>query len=162
MTIKNSMLTHLAKKEVNSAKSKAIWYDVVFENEDTGVLGLDPQRNPPEVGQVIAYSIKEVKSASGTTTNLVEWPLPPAMRPPAEVVAPVTNPVEASTTEPAEVKAPEKQYKAPDTNRSIVRQVAIKCAVEYHASLPEKPQDPRFQVKAMAEWIEEWVFRSVE
>ena len=162
MNIRASMVTHLTQKEVTSAKSKAVWYDIVFSNEDEGVMGLKPDQAPPEVGQTISYSLEVVKTAAGKEINKIEWPLPPALRQPGEVVAPITNPVEESKTEPAEVKAPEKVLKAPDRDHLIVRQVAIKSAVDYYAQQQNNPEDPRFQIKAMAEWIEQWIFRGVE
>ena len=147
-------------KEYSNDKAK--YYDLAFENGDKGILSLPATTLPPIAGETIAYMLSDVTRKDGTKVSKVEYPLPPSMRPPAEVVAPVSNPVVESKTEPVEVKAPEKVLKAPDTDRKICRQAAMKAAVEYFVSVPEKPENPMVAMKLMAEQWEEWIFRSVE
>jgi hypothetical protein len=159
------------------------YYEVQFrEDPPNGVpniLSLPTGVNPPDLGRPIIYTTTPVDHASGTL-NKIGWPTSPQLIPAdiraahkklveagvveevQEVTQPLTNPVEAPVTEPSEVKVPEVVYKAPDRDRLIVRQVVLKAATEYIATLPDHPQDPRFQVDSLAKWMEAWIFRSAE
>jgi hypothetical protein len=149
----------LEKTEWNTPKAR--YWEITFEDHTEGVLALPPDAVPPSTANVMHYQMATVNK-NGVDTNRIIYPLSPQMVQPREVVAPVSNPVAASVTEPAEAKVPEKVYKAPDTNRSIIRQTAMKAAVEYFSSLPVKPEKPMVAMKLMAEQWEEWIFRSVE
>jgi hypothetical protein len=149
----------LEKTEWNTPKAR--YWEITFEDHTEGVLALPPDAVPPSTANVMHYQMATVKK-NGVDTNRIIYPLSPQMVQPREVVAAVENPVAASVTEPAEVKVPEKAYRAPDRDRLIVRQVALKASCDYHASLAEKPREPGLAMRLMAEWMEEWIFRSVE
>ena len=157
---------------------KAVYWEIRFRDEQSttpNILSMPPGIAPPDVGKPIIYTTTPVEHVSGMLSR-VTWPVSPQLIPaevreaykkltgdPQEVKAPVTNPVAPATTSAAEGAAPaQKPYKAPDRDRLIVRQVVIKAATEYIETLPDRPQDPRFQVASLAEWMEEWIFRSVE
>lgn len=149
---------------------KAIYWEVVFRDEKpTGanILSLPPGIAPPDVGKPIIYMTTPVEHASGPI-NRVTWPVSPQLVP-----AEVREEYKKLTGDPKEAKAPEapapegeapaqKPYKAPDTDRKIIRQACMKAAVEYFSSLPEKPQQPMLAMKIQAAQWEEWIFRSVE
>jgi hypothetical protein len=146
-------------KEYSNDKAK--YYDLAFENGDKGILSLPATTLPPIAGETIAYILSDVTRKDGSKVSKVEYPLPPSMRPPAEVVAPVSNPVVESKTEPVEVKAPEKAYKAPDRDRFIVRQSCIASAANLvaHMTMDVRNVDTVIEV---ARRLEEEVYRSVE
>jgi len=143
------------------SNKKASYWDIEFEDGTKGTLSLDPASPPPSTAHTMAYQVNPVVK-DGVSVNRIIYPLSPQMVQPKEVVAPVSNPVAGSVTEPAEVKVPEVAYKAPDRDTLIVRQVVLKAATEYIATLPDRPQDPRFQVDSLAKWMEAWIFRSTK
>lgn len=157
---------------------KAVYWEIRFRDEQSttpNILSMPPGIAPPDVGKPIIYTTTPVEHVSGMLGR-VTWPVSPQLIPaevreaykkltgdPQEVKAPVTNPVAPATTSAAEGAAPaQKTYKAPDTDRKIIRQACMKAAVEYFSGLPEKPQQPMVAMKLQAEQWEEWIFRSVE
>jgi hypothetical protein len=165
-----------------TAKDKT-YYEVQFREEPPNgvpnILSLPTGVNPPDLGRPIIYTTTPVERAGGQL-NKIGWPTSPQLIPAdiraahkklveagvveevAEVTQPVTNPVEAPVTEPSEVKVPEVVLVAPDTDRKIVRQSVLKCAVDYWSRQGTSPENPGVAIRLMAEWMEEWVFRGVE
>jgi hypothetical protein len=139
--IKTSLLTHIAKRE-DISTTKAHWYDVIFANEDMGVMAANPQNIPPVVGDTLHYRTKATKSKAGEDVTLIEWVLPPSMRPEPE---PTVTASEA---------------RRPDRETLIVRQSCMKAAVDFVCHLP-MDQRHHEQIVQTMRLLEAEVLRSV-
>lgn len=161
------------------AQDKTYW-EVQFREEPpngvSNVLSVMKGFSPPDIGKPILYTTTPIEHAGGPI-NKISWPVSPQLIPadvrqayeklrsagvveemPGEVTQPIENPVVSTAVGSAQ--APEKPYKAPDTDRKICRQAAMKAAVEYFAAVPNKPEQPMLAMKLMAESWEEWIYRT--
>jgi hypothetical protein len=161
------------------AQDKTYW-EVQFREEPpngvSNVLSVMKGMLPPDIGKPILYTTTPIEHGGGPI-NKISWPVSPQLIPadvrqayeklrsagvveemPGEVTQPIENPVVSTTVGVA--AAPEKPYKAPDTDRKICRQAAMKAAVEYFAAVTNKPEQPMLAMKLMAESWEEWIYRT--